>query len=198
MPSVFEWTTAIFKFFQNTLGVSPLGVVSKVVEVTENAVEDLRSPNVSNAPVKPPHDWYEDYLREKAAEEHRIKVKANEAALANQAVTVDGIVTLTSSTFDETVNGSSKPILVDFWAEWCGPCKMIAPILAEIAVEQKDSLVISKLNVDEHGDIAQRYNVMSIPTLLLFNNGELVKRLVGAKGKGALLQELSEFLTPSP
>ncbi len=109
----------------------------------------------------------------------------------------DGIVTLTSSTFDETVNGSSKPILVDFWAEWCGPCKMIAPILAEIAVEQKDSLVISKLNVDEHGDIAQRYNVMSIPTLLLFNNGELVKRLVGAKGKGALLQELSEFLTPS-
>lgn len=109
----------------------------------------------------------------------------------------DGIVTLTSSTFDETVIGSSKPILVDFWAEWCGPCKMIAPILAEIAIEQKDSLVISKLNVDEHGDIAQRYNVMSIPTLLLFNNGELVKRLVGAKGKGALLQELSEFLTPS-
>jgi thioredoxin 1 len=109
----------------------------------------------------------------------------------------DGIVTLTSSTFDETVNGSSKPILVDFWAEWCGPCKMIAPILAEIAVEQKDSLVVSKLNVDDHGDIAQRYNVMSIPTLLLFNNGELVKRLVGAKGKGALLQELSEFLTPS-
>jgi thioredoxin 1 len=109
----------------------------------------------------------------------------------------DGIVTLTSSTFDETVNGSSKPILVDFWAEWCGPCKMIAPILAEIAVEQKDALVVSKLNVDDHGDIAQRYNVMSIPTLLLFNNGELVKRLVGAKGKGALLQELSEFLTPS-
>ena len=109
----------------------------------------------------------------------------------------DGIVTLTSSTFDETVNASDKPILVDFWAEWCGPCKMIAPILSEIAAEQKDNLVIAKLNVDDHGDIAQRFGVMSIPTLLVFDKGEMKKRLVGAKGKGALLQELSEFLTPS-
>jgi len=109
----------------------------------------------------------------------------------------DGIVTLTSSTFDETVNASDKPILVDFWAEWCGPCKMIAPILSEIATEQKDNLVIAKLNVDDHGDIAQRFGVMSIPTLLVFDKGEMKKRMVGAKGKGALLQELSEFLTPS-
>ena len=109
----------------------------------------------------------------------------------------DGIVTLTSSTFDETVNSSDKPILIDFWAEWCGPCKMIAPILSEIAAEQKDNLVIAKLNVDDHGDIAQRFGVMSIPTLLVFDKGEMKKRMVGAKGKGALLQELSEFLTPS-
>ena len=109
----------------------------------------------------------------------------------------EGIVTLTSSTFDETVNASDKPILVDFWAEWCGPCKMIAPILTEIAAEQKDNLVIAKLNVDDHGDIAQRFGVMSIPTLLVFDKGEMKKRMVGAKGKGALLQELSEFLTPS-
>jgi thioredoxin 1 len=109
----------------------------------------------------------------------------------------DGIVTLTSSTFDETVNASDKPILVDFWAEWCGPCKMIAPILTEIAAEQKDNLVIAKLNVDDHGDIAQRFGVMSIPTLLVFDKGEMKKRMVGAKGKGALLQELSEFLTSS-
>ncbi|MFM2115035.1 MAG: hypothetical protein RI908_776, partial [Actinomycetota bacterium] len=101
------------------------------------------------------------------------------------------------STFDETVNASDKPILVDFWAEWCGPCKMIAPILTEIAAEQKDNLVIAKLNVDDHGDIAQRFGVMSIPTLLVFDKGEMKKRMVGAKGKGALLQELSEFLTPS-
>ena len=106
-------------------------------------------------------------------------------------------VTLTTATFDETIRGSSVPVLVDFWAEWCGPCKMIAPILSEIANEQKDNLVIAKLNVDDHGDIAQRFGVMSIPTLLVFDKGEMKKRMVGAKGKGALLQELSEFLTPS-
>jgi thioredoxin 1 len=111
----------------------------------------------------------------------------------------DGIVTLTSSTFDETVKSSDKPVVVDFWAEWCGPCKMIAPILSEIATEHAGDVTIAKLNVDEFGDIAQRYNVMSIPTLLVFNNGDVqpAKRLVGAKGKGQLLQELEEFLPSS-
>jgi thioredoxin 1 len=106
----------------------------------------------------------------------------------------EGIVTLTSGTFDETVNSSSTPILVDFWAEWCGPCKMIAPILSEIAAEKAGQVTIAKLNVDEHGDIAQRYGVMSIPTLLVFKDGNLVKTMVGAKGKGQLLSELEEFL----
>ncbi|MFM8848144.1 MAG: thioredoxin [Actinomycetota bacterium] len=104
-----------------------------------------------------------------------------------------GIVTLTSGTFDETVNSSSTPVVVDFWAEWCGPCKMIAPILGEIATEKAGQVTIAKLNVDEHGDIAQRYGIMSIPTLLVFNNGEIVKRLIGAKGKGQLLADLEEF-----
>ena len=109
----------------------------------------------------------------------------------------DGIVTLTSSTFDETVSASSTPIVVDFWAELCGPCKMIAPVLGEIAHEQAGNLTIAKLNVDENPDIAMRFNVMSIPTLLVFQGGDVRKRLVGAKGKGQLLQELSEFLPAS-
>jgi thioredoxin 1 len=109
----------------------------------------------------------------------------------------EGIVTLTSSTFDETVASADTPIVVDFWAEWCGPCKMIAPILSEIAAEQAGKITIGKLNVDENPDLAMRFNVMSIPTLLVFNRGEIVKKIVGAKGKGQLLQELDEFLATS-
>ena len=109
----------------------------------------------------------------------------------------DGIITLTSTNFDELVKNSGTPIVVDFWAEWCGPCKAIAPVLQEIASEMTGKLSVAKLNVDEHGDIAQRFNVMSIPTLLVFDKGEVKKRLVGAKGKGQLLQELAEFLPVS-
>ena len=109
----------------------------------------------------------------------------------------DGVITLTSNSFDETVKSSTTPILVDFWAEWCGPCKALAPVLKELSTELAGKVTIAKLDVDAHGDIAQRFNVMSIPTLLIFNNGEVQKRLVGAKGKGQLLQELAEFLPTS-
>ncbi len=108
-----------------------------------------------------------------------------------------GIVNLSTSTFDETVAGSDKPVIVDFWAEWCGPCKAIAPILDEIATEHGDRVRIAKLNVDDNPETAMRYNVMSIPTLLVFQGGEVRKRLVGAKGKSQLLQELDEFLATS-
>lgn len=105
-----------------------------------------------------------------------------------------GIVHLASSTFDEHVASSDVPVLVDFWAEWCGPCLRIAPVLEELAGETNGQISIAKVNVDDHQDLAQRYSVMSIPTLLLFHNGDVVKRIVGAKGKSALLEELDEFL----
>jgi thioredoxin len=104
------------------------------------------------------------------------------------------ITTLTDATFDEVVGASEKPILVDFWAEWCGPCKMIAPILEEFAVEQSDKFTIGKLDVDLNIETATKFSVMSIPTLLLFKDGEVVARLVGAKPKGAMLQEISANL----
>ncbi len=106
----------------------------------------------------------------------------------------DKILTLSDATFDETVKASDTPVVIDFWAEWCGPCKMIAPALEEIANEHAGKLQIAKLNVDDNPDTARRFDVMSIPTLLVFNDGSPVKRLVGAKGKGQLLQDLSEFI----
>jgi thioredoxin 1 len=104
------------------------------------------------------------------------------------------ITTLTSATFDEEVQGASEPVVVDFWAEWCGPCKMIAPILEEIATEQAGKLKVAKLNVDDSPEVAQRFQVMSIPTLIVFRDGEPAKRLIGAKGKAQLLDELADFL----
>ena len=104
------------------------------------------------------------------------------------------LFTVDDATFDETVGGADTPVLVDFWAEWCGPCKMIAPTLEEISVEHRGKIAIAKLNVDDNPETARRFDVMSIPTLLVFKGGEPVKRLVGAKGKGQLLQDLAEYI----
>jgi thioredoxin 1 len=104
------------------------------------------------------------------------------------------ITTLSDASFDEHVKSSEVPVLVDFWAEWCGPCKVIAPILEEIAEEQAGKLQIVKLNIDDNLEVTRRYDVMSIPTLLLFKDGEPQARLVGAKPKGQLLQEISAYL----
>ena len=105
-----------------------------------------------------------------------------------------GVLTLTDQTFDEAIKGTEEAVLVDFWAEWCGPCKMIAPVLDEIASDNEGRLRIGKINVDENLELARRFDVMSIPTLILFKDGEPQLRIVGAKGKGQLLQELHQFL----
>jgi thioredoxin 1 len=118
-----------------------------------------------------------------------------DAAASNREVDMSGsIATLTDATFDEVVGSADKPILVDFWAEWCGPCKMIAPILEELADEQSERFSIGKLDVDANVATATKFSVMSIPTLLLFKDGEVVARLVGAKPKGALLNEITASL----
>jgi thioredoxin 1 len=104
------------------------------------------------------------------------------------------ITALTDQTFDEQVKSADRAVLVDFWAEWCGPCKMIAPILEEIAVEHAEKLTVAKLNVDDNPQIALRFEVMSIPTMILFKDGEPVSRLVGARPKGRLLSDLADVL----
>jgi thioredoxin 1 len=104
------------------------------------------------------------------------------------------IETLTDATFDENVKSSDVPVLVDFWAEWCGPCKMISPVLEEIAQEHEGKIRIGKLNIDDNLDVTRRFEVMSIPTLILFKDGEERARLIGAKPKGQLLEEISAYL----
>jgi len=99
------------------------------------------------------------------------------------------VMELTDATFDEVVNSSPEPVVVDFWAEWCGPCKAIAPVLDEIATEQQGRIRITKLNVDDNPATATRFGVMSIPTMLVFNGGELVNKIVGSKGKAALMAD---------
>ena len=101
---------------------------------------------------------------------------------------------VTDATFDTEVLQSSKPVIVDYWAEWCGPCRMVAPVLEEIAGEHADKIDVVKLNIDENPKVAQRYQIMAIPTMSVFHNGEVVKQIVGAKPKAALLRELAEFI----
>ncbi len=101
---------------------------------------------------------------------------------------------VTDDTFSADVLNSDKPVLVDFWAEWCGPCKMVAPVLEEIASENSEKLQVVKLNIDENPQTAREFGIMSIPTMSVFVGGQVAKSIVGAKPKASLLRELSEYL----
>ena len=101
-------------------------------------------------------------------------------------------IVLTEANFADEVLKSELPVLVDFWAEWCGPCKMLAPTLEELAAEYKGRAKIGKLNVDQHPAVAEKYGIQSIPTLILFHGGEIAEQAVGAKSKSYLIEMLSK------
>ncbi|PIU28186.1 MAG: thioredoxin [Candidatus Hydromicrobium americanum] len=106
----------------------------------------------------------------------------------------EAIYQLTDSSFEVEVINSEKPVLVDFWAVWCGPCKMVEPELDKLAEEKSGELKIGRLNVDDNRDIAIKYGITAIPTLLLFKKGQVVKKLIGAMSKNKILTEISQFL----
>jgi thioredoxin 1 len=114
--------------------------------------------------------------------------------LHDKGVIVGATRTVTDDTFDTEVLKSDKPVVVDYWAEWCGPCRMVAPVLEEIATEHADKINVVKINIDDNPLVAQRYAILQIPTLNVFSGGEVVKQVIGAKPKSALLRELAEFI----
>lgn len=103
-------------------------------------------------------------------------------------------VTVSDATFTDEVLNSDTPVLVDFWAAWCGPCRVVGPILDEISIEQEGKLKIAKLNIDENQQVAQQLGISSIPTMVLYKNGEMVERIVGAYPKPRILEKVEPHI----
>ena len=101
---------------------------------------------------------------------------------------------ITSDSFDSVINGSDKPVLVDFWASWCGPCRALSPVVEEISNDLADELAVYKCNVEDEQELAMKFQVMSIPTLILFKGGKPVHTMVGSAPKGRIVSELREYL----
>ncbi len=104
------------------------------------------------------------------------------------------IVDITNDSFQESVLKSDKPVIVDFWASWCGPCRMVAPIMEELADDYEDKVQVAKVNVDDQGELAAQFRIMSIPTVLIFKDGQIAEKIVGARGKGEFVELIEKHL----
>jgi thioredoxin 1 len=104
------------------------------------------------------------------------------------------VLTITNSNFDEVVLNSDKPVLVDFWATWCGPCRMVSPLIEELADEYGETAVVGKVNVDDESELASKFRIMSIPTVMLFKNGQAVEKIVGARSKNEFAELLDRHV----
>ena len=120
--------------------------------------------------------------------------KLKELLKKSQKQKTEGVVTLTSSSFDKFLENTNLPVLVDFWADWCMPCRIMAPVMEELARDYAEKAVFARVNVDENPEVASRYSIMSIPHFVIFRNGRPAERIVGAVGRGPLEDALKKYL----